>query len=236
MTCIANDIGHGRTTLDQRLWLLSAGRRLRENEASLGRSRYRKLVSVSVRDDNMTCCCVRLPTPAYLQRLHRRSRRPADRKPTTVRYRGRTSQQCLTHGSGPPPRGSKATGPTDPWLKGILRRNSHKGCHLLLSLSRAVSELAVNIGARTVAVACGPLPRAFGALTGVAGSATQSEAVSTQGRSIRRATFASAHRQARGSTSSMSAGTGPALPGLREALLDRTATESGLSGLWWRAS
>lgn len=36
---------------------------------------------------------------------------------------------------GPPPRGSKATGPTDPWLKGILRRSSLEECHLLLKLS-----------------------------------------------------------------------------------------------------
>ena len=40
-----------------------------------------------------------------------------------------------------------------------------------------------------------PLPRAFGAPTGVAGLPYQSEAVSTQGRSPRRATSASAHRQ-----------------------------------------
>jgi hypothetical protein len=58
---------------------------------------------------------------------------------------------------------------------------------------------------RTLAVSRGPLPRAFGASTGVARRPTQSEALSRQRRPTRRATFASAHRQDLGSTSSMSA-------------------------------
>ena len=71
-------------------------------------------------EDNMTCCRVRPLERARAQRLPRRRRRHADREPATVRSLSRPSHERLTNGSGPPPRGSKATGPTHPWLKGIL--------------------------------------------------------------------------------------------------------------------
>jgi len=73
----------------------------------------------------------------------------------------------------------------------------------------ATGELAVRMAPRTLAVARGPLPRAFGAPIGVAERPTRSEAVSTRGRSTRRVTFASAHQRDLGSTSSMSAAIAP---------------------------
>jgi hypothetical protein len=96
---------------------------------------------------------------------------------------------------GPPPRGSETTGPTDPWLKGILKRSSHKKCLVLPRLSQAASDLAARMRPRTLAVARSPLLRAFGASIGVAELLSQSEAATSpqqrraRGRSFSRGGF-----------------------------------------------
>ena len=82
----------------------------------------------------------------------------------------------------------------------------------MLRIGRAITVQFWTGVDSALAVAGGPLPRAFGALFGVAGLPTQSQLVSTQRRPTRRATFASAHhRQDRGSTSSMSAAIVPSV-------------------------